>query len=738
MASSLPASAEGRVEEGPAAAAVGVRPPPPDRTAGRVQAAAGRLAHALAGQAFIVWAPVALGTGILLWFFLPELGQRRAALAAAAALALGGLALGGRAGRVAASGAALIALGLCAADLRSRLVAPPLLYHRTAAAPVVGTLLEAAPRDGGARVRLLILRDATPDAPAVRVHVSVPGPLADWMRPGARLSVPAALGPHPPPMLPGAHDPGRRAWFEGVSATGRATGPPVLLAPAPPGWAPLAAARSAIADLFRRHVGGEAGAVATALVLGTQGQIGADVLEAMRVAGLAHLLTVSGFHVGVAAGAAFLVLRWTLAAWPWLALRVPVRALAALGAGLTGTAYALLAGAEVPAVRAAIVAWVVAVAVALGRNPLSIRLLALAAFLILLLRPEAVVGPSFQLSFAAVLALVLLAQSPAGARLRPGPEDGLPRRAGRFVLLLFLSGLAVELALTPIAIAHFGRSGLYGVIANMLAIPLTSFVIMPLLALTLLAGLLGLAGPFGALLARAVELLIAIGAEVAALPGAQLTAAAAPRPVWLLAAAGGLMLALFSGRLRLLGLAPLAGAGLLFLVLPRADVLVSPDGTHLGILHNGTLHMLRATRGGMAERVFREQANAARLARIDDLPGARCTREACAVTLEGPRPLAVFAIRSARRLPEADLRSACAAADLVVAPRPMPGWCRPRWLRLDRSALRRTGAVAIRAADRRVETAAGRAGDHPWGPSALPGRVPVLLGPPLWRDPLPD
>jgi competence protein ComEC len=693
----------------------------------------------LAEQVWIVWAPVALGAGILCWFLLPELGQRRAVLLAAAGILLAGLALGRRRGAVLASGGALVALGLLAADLRSRTVAPPMLYHRLTAAPVTGTLLGLELREGGARTRLLILRDETADSPPVRVWVTIPGPPPGWMEAGRRLLVPAVLGPHPPPMLPAAHDSARRAWFLGVSATGRATGAPVALEGGSPRAVPLAGLRADIARLFDRQVGGDAGAVATALVTGQQGQIAPPVLEAMRVAGLVHLLTVSGFHVGVAAAAAFFLARWTLALSPWLALRFPVRALAALAAGLAATFYALVAGAGVPAVRAAIIALVVALAVALGRNPLSIRLLALAATLVMLLRPEALMGPSFQLSFAAVLALILLADSrPGRAWLAPRREDGPAVRLGRWILALAASGLVVELALTPIAATHFGRSGLYGMVANMAAIPLTSFVVMPLVALTLLAAPLGLAGPAGALLRPAAEALIGIGETVAGWPGAQLTAAAVPLSAQLAGLLGFLMLALFRGPLRWLGLVPLGAGLLLFAAGSRPDLLVSPDGTHLGVVADGRLFMLRATRGGMAERVFREQANAAEVLRIDRLPGARCTREACAFAVGARQPLRVFAIRSARRIDAGELARQCADADLVVAPRPMPGFCRPRWLLLDREALKATGAVAIHAASRRVDSVAARAGDHPWSPSALPGRVPQLLGPPAWRDPLPE
>ncbi|MFN3592233.1 MAG: hypothetical protein ACK4TG_08600, partial [Thermaurantiacus sp.] len=236
----------------------------------------------------------------------------------------------------------------------------------------------------------------------------------------------------------------------------------------------------------------------------------------------------------------------------------------------------------------------------------------------------------------------------------------------------------------------------------------------------------------------AIDSLIAIATTVSQWPGALVTTASVPMPAQLLWVLGGLMLALFAGPLRLAGLLPLVAGVAAVLLVPRPDVLISPDGTHVGIVRDERLFMLRATRGGFAERSFREASGARQVARIDSLSAASCTREACFVTLDGKRPLSIYAIRSTRLVPEQELRRACAKADLVVAPRRMPEFCRPRWLLLDREALKATGALTIRSADRRLDSVGARSGDHPWSPAALPGRVPVLLGPAAWRDPLPD
>lgn len=679
---------------------------------------------------WVLFVPVLLAVGILLWFGLPTVDQRRAALLASLAVALSGVALAGQPRRLVVTAALLAASGMLLAELRSTMVAGPRLHHRTASQIVIGTVEAVEPREGGERTRIRLWRDPVEDDPAHRIRLSLPGQVPDGVVPGARIAVRATLGPVPGPVLPGAHDGARRAWFQGVAASGRALGPVQLLAPPPGGDRWLDRQRSRLGDSITRRLPGDSGGLAVALVVGEQGQISPALLEAMRTAGLAHLLTVSGFHVGVVVGGVFLLGRRLLALSMRLALAFSVRTAAALVAGTAGTAYALLSGADVPAVRASIVAWVALIAIILGRDPLSLRLLGFAALLILATRPEALLGPSFQLSFAAVMAIILLADSPVGRWLKGEPGgEGLLMRAGRLLASLVLASLVVELVLLPIALAHFGRAGLYGVIANMAAIPLTAFVVMPLLGLWLALSLVGLEELVAWLLRPALDLLGAIGTTVSAWPGATLTMPAFPPAVLAVIAAGGLLLMLLRGPLRWSG-APLLLAGvLLALLLPRPSLYVSADGRQVGLVHEGRLHLLRGHREGFLVRSWQESASFPADGRFADLPGARCDRSGCRLLLEGGLVLMAFT----RPPPDGrDLATACAAADILTAPTVLPANCEARWLTLDRASLRASGAVAIDPARRHVRRVADGAGDQPWSPAALPGWQPRLLGPPAW------
>ena len=271
------------------------------------------------------------------------------------------------------------------------------------------------------------------------------------------MRVRAALAPPAGAAIPGGYDFARRAWFAGIGATGYPMGPVVIIAPAPPPAGALAwldGARRRLTLRIIAAVPGEAGAIAAAFVTGDQGAIPLPTAQAMRDSGLAHLLSISGLHIAVVVGGAIFVVRRTLALVPAIALHWPVKGIAVAVAALVGIAYTLLAGAEVPTVRTILATLIVLFGMVIGRDAFSLRLLAAAAFLILAFRPEALMGPSFQLSFAAVIAIVALYESRAGRWLTTAAEaEGWPRWLLRHGTALLVTGLVAQLQGHAAAIA---------------------------------------------------------------------------------------------------------------------------------------------------------------------------------------------------------------------------------------------------------------------------------------------
>jgi competence protein ComEC len=272
--------------------------------------------------------------------------------------------------------------------------------------------------------------------------------------------------------------------------------------------------RARLSAHVRTRVGGPQAGIAVALATGDQGAITEADAEAMRRSGLAHLLSISGLHVTALVGAIiFLVLRLA-ALSPRAALHWPLLMIAAGAGALGGIGYTLLTGAEVPTVRSCIAALLVLGAMAMGREAITLRLVATGALIVLLFWPEALVGPSFQMSFTAVMALVALGELPAFRSFAMARDEPWWRRGGRAMAALLLTGMAVEVALMPIALFHFHQAGMLGAVANLIAIPLTTFVVMPFEALALAMDAAGAGAPAWWVVERALGLLLWVAHHV--------------------------------------------------------------------------------------------------------------------------------------------------------------------------------------------------------------------------------
>ncbi|HYD25249.1 MAG TPA: ComEC/Rec2 family competence protein, partial [Croceibacterium sp.] len=503
------------------------------------------------------WLAVAFAGGIAAWFMLDRPAEWVAAIAAGLLAAVGAVALWrGREDRAhllrgAVAIGLLLAAGMAIAWSRSTLVgAEPL--ERPVSAVFDGRVLERIEQPAEGRVRLVLATRAPGGERAVKVRVNVP--LAQdrpELSEGARVRLRARLMPPASPMLPGGYDFARAAWFEGLAATGTVQGEIRVLEPGT-GGAALASLQRRLAAHVRSRLDGSPGTIAAAFASGDRGAIAGADEDAMRDAGLTHLLSISGLHVSAVIAAVYLLAIRLLALWPWLALRVRLPLVAAGLAALAGVAYTLLTGAEVPTVRSCVGALLVLVALALGREPLSMRMVAVAVIFVLLLWPEAIAGPSFQMSFAAVLSIVALhGCTPVRAFLAPR-EEGVLGWTGRRLAMLLLTGVVIELALMPVVLFHFHRAGIYGALANVIAIPLVTFVSMPLIALALLLDLVGAGAPVWWLAGQSLELLLGIAHFTAGQPGAVRLMPQMGGGTFALFVAGGLWLALWRGRARLL------------------------------------------------------------------------------------------------------------------------------------------------------------------------------------------
>ena len=663
-----------------------------------------------------LWAVAGFGAGIALWFALPDPRQWAGLLFIAAGASLMGFtALTGRMGRALGWFALAIAAGCALVWVRAeRATAPRIERPRVAQLTARVEKVETLTARGDIRLTLAPLEAGLPP----RIRVSAPDKEARaGLAPGAVVALRARLTGPPPMALPGGHDFARDSWFRGEGATGRALGPITVTTPAE------ASGLDAVRARLDRHIRGQlperSGGIATALVTGDQNAVGEEDAEAMRRSGLTHLLSVSGLHLAAVVGGVMLLTLRLFALSPFLALRFNLVLVGAAAGALAGVGYTLLTGMQVPTVRACVAALLVLGGIALGREAISMRLVAVGALLVLLLWPESVAGASFQFSFAAVTAIVTV-HSLAPVRRWLGPrEDGLGMRLLRGFASLLLTGLAVEIALIPFALYHFHKTGLYSVFANLLAIPWTTFVIMPLEAAALLLDGIGLGAPLWEATGWAIDRLLDLAHWVAGMRGAVATLPTMPLAAFAAFVIGGLWLCLWTSRVRLLGIVPMAIGGAAALAAPTPDLLVTGDGRHMAILDgSGRPAILRERSGDFIRSLVSENSGFdGEPSAVSDMPLARCSRDACIADVRrSGRSWRVLATRSGQRIDWGHITRACAASDIVVSDRWLPRACAPKWLKLDRKALEGTGGLAIYLSGDapRVVTVADRVGQHPW------------------------
>ncbi|MBU1384315.1 MAG: ComEC/Rec2 family competence protein [Alphaproteobacteria bacterium] len=681
-----------------------------------------------------LWAPVALGGGCAVYFSLKSEPQAWPLLAAAALT--GAVWLAARRLRLSRLRTlplmllACFALGLAVAKLRTDAVAAPIAPALSEPTVVEGWVIDVdSPGAAGPRVVIapVRIRGLAPEDTPVRLRATVRGAAPE---PGEAVRLFAILNPPPAPASPGAYDFGRNAWFQSMSgvAFGLGEARPTTL-PEPPWRVRAAMAVNGLRyDLAKRIVarqGERAGGVAAAMTTGHEAWLDPADVDVMRDSGLAHILSISGLHMAVVGGFAFFLVRLLVAAWPWLALRVSGKKVAAWAGLLAVGTYLVISGAPPPAERAAITASIAFLAILLDRQAITMHALAVAAFVVLLLQPEAIVTPGFQMSFAATAALVALVEAwPVRPREISAPLPILlVQRAGAWIGAAILASLVAGAATGPFAMQHFNRTAMYGLAANLATAPVSDFLIMPALALGALLEPLGLGAPFLWLAARGIELMLAIGTWTASLPGAVRTVASAPDFVLPIAFLGVLLCCLWRGPLRWLGL-PFAAAVMLWPRAPTPDLWIGDGGTQAAWVEAGEAVVARTGVRQFAVDVWSRRRG---VTPVEPPTGSwTCTRVSCAPATSGSGPLALWWGRRAPSVEQIDVL--CRAAPVVslrAAVPALPASCEGR-LVLDGVDHARGGAVELwregpPAANRwRAVWSAQVRGDRPWSRFAEP------------------
>lgn len=439
-------------------------------------------------------------------------------------------------------------------------------------------------------VDVLHLSKRSKEAWPKRVSLSLRGKDKKILRPGDIFEAPVKLTPPPGKLAPDGFDFRRFKKFQGVGAVGFIAGKVVPKAPtaSPSLIIDLENIRQNIEQFFHQTLPKEQAAIASALITGNTKGIDNTVREAYAHSGIAHLLAISGLHINLVALLLFLMCRVLLSLYPPLLLQISLHKVAAVLAMGGAIFYLFISGMHPPSQRAVIILCLGVIAIICNRNPLSLRMLSFAAFIVLLFNPLLAQSPSFQLSFAAVAALI------AGNELGIYPirwhkEPGIFKRLGGYFINILTTSLIASLAVLPFTLYHFHHLTVHGILANIIAIPLMAFWVLPTLVFGIM--LMGTSlGPFFIHLAGlGIEFISQLALFVANMKGARLYFPHHTGWGFILMCIGFYWMIAWRTTWRLWGSLPFF-LGLIFMIKSAPlDILVSGDAKYIAVRDEGDM-----------------------------------------------------------------------------------------------------------------------------------------------------
>jgi competence protein ComEC len=500
--------------------------------------------------------------------------------------------------------------------------------------------------------------------------------------------------------MPGGYDFGFPLYFQGVGATGFAFGAarPADLGPAP--WpirlmGPIASLRDALRVRIEAALPGDDGHIAAALVMGDQRGIAEGTQDDMRASGLGHIFSISGLHLALVAGSVFWLIRALLALSTTLTLQVPIKKWAAGAALAVATFYTAISGAEVATIRSWVMLAIMLGAILLDRRGLTLRNVALAALVILIFSPESLLSISFEMSFAATIALIsafeaISARRSARLASSDAGERTLFRRFREATVLLFLTSLVAGLATAPFGIFYFQRIAPLTIVANMAVAPAISFIVMPMALATVVVMPFGLEAFPLKVMQWGLQWMLFVAEKTSAWSAGLGAVPAMPALAMLLMAGGFLWLALWRERWRLLGLVPIAAAIPVAALVPRPDVIVDQGAKAVAARNaDGRLSIVGGKGAAFAvENWLRADGDIRPPNAADLASGVACDTLGCTGHLADGSIVALGIRREA-------LAEDCASAAIVISPYDAPPDCARHALVIDRAKLDAFGAHAI-------------------------------------------
>ena len=517
----------------------------------------------------------------------------------------------------------------------------------------------------------------------------------------------------------------RELYFAGIGGVGYSFGGARRIAAAAEepggGWREwLLRLRAEMTVRINAALPGSTGGVASAVITGKRGTMSEEVKEVFRQAGLSHLLAIAGLHLGLVGGFVFFTVRGGLALIPWLALRYPIKKIAAAVTLVVLFCYLMISGAAIPTERAFVMTGIVFAAILIDRMRLSMRICALAALVVLLLDPASLVGVSFQMSFGAVVALIAIYES-WGARLGYMFHGGsFARRALGYFGAIAVTTLVVTIGTEPFAIYHFHHLVLYSPLANLIAVPISALWTLPWGVIACLLMPFGLEKLALVPMGWGIDLTIAVARWVAAMPGNIWAMPRLPTAGVVLVALGGCWLCLWQGRWRRWGALGIAAGMAMMLFTRPPDLILADFGRFLAARAPDGNYRVADTAEALDRSFLVEETGAVLL----PWPTAASAAGSLDCPAAGRCSYAAHGRRVAIVTGAAGLPVPCYTVDAIVAQVPAGFQCRGQIPVVDRIDSWRQGAIALwlDPSGVTIESANQSRGDRPWVPHPVSAR----------------
>ena len=612
------------------------------------------------------WAICAFGVGIIIYFALPiepSFGWAIAGLIVSASASIGLR----RAPllRFLAVLALCIAIGLFRATWHTESADAPILPIEERYYEVTGWVSDV--EKSGTRERWIVrvnaIEDLSPGQTPHKVRVRIDTSdfhVGDQVTFGARLRAP------PAPVVPGAYNSARAAYFKQIGAYGFAVTKPHETQFTTQGrlelfQIKLAQTRHGLARRILNAAPANTAGLQVALLTGIRTYIPEHQTIALRTAGLAHILAISGLHMGLISGGAYFTATLLLAMIIPLSRAYDVRKPAAIIGIAVATGYLILSGASVATQRAFIMTVIVFLAVILDRRAFSLRSVAIAALITLSIHPEAILSPGFHMSFAAVTALVVTYREWDRRRTNFRPQTML----GRFNLgfkSLAVTSIVAGAATGVFAAFHFNRVARYGLLGNLLAMPIFTFWVMPIALVVYIALPFGLERFPLAAMGLGIEFILWISTKVSNLPGSLDFMRQASIGTLMIFVLGFMTLCLSrQSRGQITALAVIMASFVLWARSPIPDLRISQKAdAAIWADNDKSLYVVNKRRDGFGRMVFAEQSGRPvfDLKPINENGNGHCDGQGCRMTVKSK-------VISIAHSPET-VSEDCKASDLVI------------------------------------------------------------------------